>query len=157
LTKRRNTQRRRWFHNTPLNLPEVDFQMPNIPIEIFSTFFGDTSEDAMQHLINFKGTCYDFNFTEDNVTCRFFLQTLQEDALEWYSSLMPNFITSWNVLEDSFAENFIPKVHSYVFVDVLNVVAHPSSPIWKQDNEVTNFKEESNQRVDEISTSNHVV
>jgi hypothetical protein len=61
------------------------------------------------------------------------------------------------VLEDSFAENFIPKVHSYVFVDVLNVVAHPSSPIWKHDNEIPNFEEETNQRVDEIFKSSHVV
>ena len=34
-TKGRNTQRRRRFHNTPLNLPEIDFQMPNIPVEFF--------------------------------------------------------------------------------------------------------------------------
>ena len=67
--KERNTQRRRRFHNTPLNLPKIDFHIPNIPIEIFSTFFGDASEDAEQHMINFKGTCYDFNITEDNVTC----------------------------------------------------------------------------------------
>jgi hypothetical protein len=72
-------------------------------------------------------------------------------------SLIPNSITSWDVLEDSFAEKFIPKVHSYVFVDVLNVVSHPPSPIWKQDNEVTNFEEESNQILDEISKSSHVV
>jgi hypothetical protein len=69
---------------------------------------------------------------------------------------MPNSITSWDVLEDSFEEKFIPKVHSYVFVDVLNVVSHPSSPIWKKDNKVTNFKEKYNQRVDEISNSSHV-
>ena len=69
---------------------------------------------------------------------------------------MPNSITSWDVLEDSFAEMFIPKVHSYVFVDVLNVASHPSSLVWKQDNEATNFKEESNQRVDEIFKSSHV-
>jgi hypothetical protein len=54
-------------------------------------------------------------------------------------------------------KTFIPKVHSYVFVDVLNVVSHPSSPILKQDNKFTNFKEESNQRVDEMSKSSHVV
>jgi hypothetical protein len=75
-TNGRNTQKRRRFHNTPLNLLEVDFQIPNIPIEIFSTFFGDASKDAKQHLINFKGTRYDFNLTEDNVTCILFLQTL---------------------------------------------------------------------------------
>ena len=77
--------------------------MSNIPIEIFSAFFGDASEDAEKHLINFKGTCYDFNLTGDNVTCILFLQTLQEDVLEWYSSLIPNSITSWDVLEDLFA------------------------------------------------------
>jgi hypothetical protein len=44
--KARNTQRRRRFHNTHLNLSEVDFQMPNIPIENVFTFFGDASEDA---------------------------------------------------------------------------------------------------------------
>jgi hypothetical protein len=75
LIKETNTQRRK-FHNTPLNLQETDFQMPNIPIEFFSTFFGDASKDEKQNLINFKGTCYDFNLTEDNVTCILFLKTL---------------------------------------------------------------------------------
>ena len=60
--------------------------MPSISIENFSTFFGDASKDAKKHLINFKGTCYDFNLTEDNVAGRLFLQTLREDVLEWYSS-----------------------------------------------------------------------
>jgi hypothetical protein len=68
--------------------------MPNISMKTFSTFFGDTSEDAEQHLFNFKSICHDFNLTEDNVTCRLFLQTLQGDALEWYISLIPNSITS---------------------------------------------------------------
>jgi hypothetical protein len=39
-TKGRGIQRRRRLHRSPLNLPEVDFQMPDIPIEKFSTFFG---------------------------------------------------------------------------------------------------------------------
>jgi hypothetical protein len=147
-TKGTNTQRRRRFHKTPLNLLELDFQMPDISIEIFSTFFGDASEDVEQHLFNFKSTCHDFNLTEDNVTCRLFLQTLQGNAFEWYNSLITNSITNWDVLEDSFAESFIPRVHSYVFSDALNVVAHPPSPIWNQDNEVTNFEEESNQRLE---------
>jgi hypothetical protein len=69
---------------------------------------------------------------------------------------MPNSITSWDVLEDSFAEKFIPKVNSYVFADVLNVVSHPSSSIWKKDNEMPNFEEESNKKVDEIFKSSHV-
>jgi hypothetical protein len=51
---------------------------------------------------------------------------------------------------------FIPKVNSYIFVDVLNIVSHPSSPMWNQDNKMTNFEEQSNQRVDEIFKSIHV-
>jgi hypothetical protein len=118
-TKGTSSQRRRRLHRGPLNLPEVDFQMPNIPMEKFSTFFGNTSEDAEQHLFRFKCTCDVFNLTEDNVTCRLFLQTLLGNALEWFHSLLPGTITSWDVLETLFAENF----------------SHPPSPIWTQDNE----------------------
>jgi hypothetical protein len=48
-------------------------------------------------------------------------------------------------------------VHSYVFAEFLNVVSHPSSPIRQQDNDMHNFEEETNQRVDEIFKSSHVV
>jgi hypothetical protein len=84
--------------------------MLDISIEIFSTFFRDSLEDAKQHLFNFKSTCHAFNLTEDNVTCRLFLQSLRGNALQWYNSLIPNSITSLDVLEDSFEKKFIPKV-----------------------------------------------
>ena len=45
-TKGWGNQIRRPFHKTPLDIPVVDFHMPDIPIETFSTFFGNTSEDA---------------------------------------------------------------------------------------------------------------
>jgi hypothetical protein len=145
--KGRYTQRRRRLHKRPLNLPKVDFQMPNISIENFSTFFGNTLEDAKQHFFKFKSTYDVFNLTEDNVTCQLFLQTLLGDALEWFHSLLPGTITSWDVLETSFAEKFIPNV--------LNVVAHPPSPIWTQNNEVNDLEEKSNQRLEDFSESSH--
>jgi hypothetical protein len=43
-TKGIGTQRR--WHISHLNLQEVDFQMPNISIEKFPTFFGNVLEDA---------------------------------------------------------------------------------------------------------------
>jgi hypothetical protein len=64
---------------------------------------------------------------------------------------MPNFITIWDVLEDSFAEKFIPKVHSYVFVDALNVAAHPPSPIWTQKDEINDSKEEYHETLQDFS------
>jgi hypothetical protein len=81
-TKGTSSQRRRRFHRTPLNLAEVDFQMPDVPIETVSTFFGNTSKHERNHLFRLKITCDVFNLTEDNFTCRLFLQTLHGDALE---------------------------------------------------------------------------
>jgi hypothetical protein len=45
-SKGTSDQRKRHFHITQLNLPKVDFEMPDIPIEKISTLFGNTSEDA---------------------------------------------------------------------------------------------------------------
>jgi hypothetical protein len=129
--------------------------MPDIPIENFSTFFGNTSEDAEKHLFKFKSTCDVFNLTEDNVTCRLFLQTLRGDALEWYYSLLPWTITSWDVLETSFAEKFIPRMHSYALSNFFNVVSHPPSPIWTQDNEVNDLEENFNQNIGEFFESSY--
>jgi hypothetical protein len=38
--------------------------------------------------------------------------------------------------------NFISKVHSYVFANFLNVVAHPPSPTWTQKDEMNGSKKE---------------
>jgi hypothetical protein len=60
-TKGRGNQRRRRLHRTPLNIAEVDFQMPNICIENIyieniSTFCGNNSEDEEKHLFRLKNT-----------------------------------------------------------------------------------------------------
>jgi hypothetical protein len=39
---------KRYLHRTQLNLPEVVFQMLDIPIEKISTLFGNTLEDVEQ-------------------------------------------------------------------------------------------------------------
>ena len=67
---------------------------------------------------------------------------------------MPNSITSWDALEDSFAENFIPKVHSYVFVDVLNVVSHPPSPTWTKNDEINDSEEGYHETLQDFFESN---
>jgi len=61
------------------------------------------------------------------------------------------------VLEISLAKNYIPRVHPYAIYDVFNVVSHPPSPIWTQDNEVSDLEEKSNQRLEKISESSHIV
>jgi hypothetical protein len=106
-------------------------------------------------LFKFKITCDVFNISEDNVTCRLFAQTLHGNACEWFFSLLPGTITSWDVLETSFAEKFIPRMHPYALSSVFNVVSHPPSPIWTQDNEVSDLEEKSNQRLENFSESSH--
>ena len=105
-SKGTTSQRRRRLHRSPLNLPEENFQMPNISMEKISTFFGNDLEDADKHLFRFQCACEIFNLTKDNVTCILFLQTLCGNSLEWYSSLLPGTITSWDILEYLFVEIF---------------------------------------------------
>jgi hypothetical protein len=144
-----STQIRKRLHRSPLNLPEVYFQMLDISIEKFPTFFGNTSKDAEQHLFKFKSTCeYVFNLTENNVTCRLFAQTLHGIAREWFFSLLPGTITSWNVLENSFAKNFIPRMHPYAPSSYFNVASHSLSLILTQNIEVSGLEEKLNQRLE---------
>jgi hypothetical protein len=51
-------------------------------------------------------------------------------------------------LETSFVEKSIPGMHSYAFYHAFNVVAHPPSPIWTQDNEVGDLEEKSNKKME---------
>jgi hypothetical protein len=69
--------------------------------------------------------------------------------------LLPGTITSWDVLETSFAEKFIPRMHSYALSNFFNVVSHPPSPMWTQDHEVNDSEENSNQRLENFSESSH--
>jgi hypothetical protein len=55
------------------------------------------------------------------------------------------------VLEDSFEEKFIPKVHSYDFSDVLNIVSHPPSPTWTQKYEMNDPEEEYHETLQDFS------
>jgi hypothetical protein len=59
--------------------------------------------------------------------------------------LLPRTITSWEVLETSFVEKFIPNV--------FNVVSHPPFPIWTQNNEANDFEKKSNKRMENFTLS----
>jgi hypothetical protein len=126
-------------------MSQVDFHMLDFPIESFSTFFGNTLEDAEKYFFSFKITCEVFNLNEDNVTCQLFLQDLCGNALEWFYSLFPGNITNWDLLENSFDEKCIQNV--------LIVVSQPPSPIWTNENQVNDLEENSNQRMEKFSSS----
>jgi hypothetical protein len=63
--------------------------------------------------------------------------------------LMLGTITSWDVLENSFAEKFIPNV--------FNFATGPPYSIWTQDNEVSDLEEKSNKKLKYFSKSIHTI
>lgn len=50
---------------------------------------------------------------KDDVSCQFFVVTLQGDACEWFYSLMLRTITSWDVLEALFVMKYLSRKTTY--------------------------------------------
>jgi hypothetical protein len=69
LVKGEGTQRNKRLHKSPLNLQEKVYPLPNIYVEKFPIFFGNTSEDAKKHLVKFDSACDIYNVVEDDVAC----------------------------------------------------------------------------------------
>lgn len=78
-------------------------------------FFGNALEDAEKHLIKFDSVCEICNMDENDVACCLFILTLKENASEWFYSLLPGTITSWNLLENLFVEKYFPRKDPYTF------------------------------------------
>ena len=94
--------------------------------EKFPTFFGNTWEEAKQHLFKFSSACDVFNLSKYNITCQLFAQTLHGNGCEWFYSLPPEIITSWNVLETLFLKYiFQGFTHMPLLVVFMNIPTHP--------------------------------
>jgi hypothetical protein len=64
-------------------------------------------------LIKFYSACEIFNVAQNDVACRLFISTLKEYVSEWFYSLLPGTITSWDVLENSFVERYFSRKDPY--------------------------------------------
>jgi hypothetical protein len=62
-------QRKKQLHRSPLNLQGEVHPLPDISMDKFPMFFGNTSEDAEKHLIKFDSACEIFNVAENDVAC----------------------------------------------------------------------------------------
>lgn len=58
-------------------------------------FSGNGVESAKQHVINLKNTIEELEQNHEDTFMKFFVQSLTEDAAEWYRSLPDRSITGW--------------------------------------------------------------
>jgi hypothetical protein len=73
-------------------------------------FSGDGTIDAKRHVDLFLDVC-DFHLVEyDDVMVRLFLQTLSDQAYQWYKTFPTRSIGSFNDLESIFLTMFAPPV-----------------------------------------------
>ena len=134
-------------------------------MENFPILFGNIDEDAEQHLFKILCACDVFNLSKENITCQLFAQTLHGNAHEWFYSLLPGIITSWDVLETLFTEQYFSRVHEHALVVGFHEYAHPPSPIKmyeervleEESNQTLKLFSKSNQRLKLFSKSNHLV
>jgi hypothetical protein len=117
IVKGEGFKRKKYLHNGPLNLQGEIHTMPNISMEKYLMFFGNTLIDAKKHLVKFE-------YILDNVVayhfaCRLFILTLKGNASEWFYSLLHRSITSWYVLENLFVEKYYHNLGSiFSFLEV---------------------------------------
>ncbi|XP_059073520.1 uncharacterized protein LOC131874253 [Cryptomeria japonica] len=69
-------------------------------------FTGNGTESAEQHVINLKNTIEEFEVPREDVFMKLFVQSLTEDASEWYRGLPDGQIASWQDFVTQFIEEF---------------------------------------------------
>jgi hypothetical protein len=69
-------------------------------------FLGNGTESAERHIINLKNVIEDFEEDHEDVFMKLFVQSLIEDAVEWYKSLPDRSISGWCNFADQFIEQF---------------------------------------------------
>jgi len=71
----------------------------------FSTFAGDTSEFTVEHISRYLTEAGDIANNE-NLSLKFFPNSLTKNALTWFPTLAPHSIQHWTQLERTFHEQF---------------------------------------------------
>jgi hypothetical protein len=79
----------------------------------FPVFFENTSEDENKHLGKFDSACDFYNVVEYDVACQFLILTLRGNSSEQFYSLVPETMTSWDVLENLFVEKYFSRKDPY--------------------------------------------
>jgi len=115
-------QRKKRLHKIPLSSQGEVHPFPDISMGKFPTACRNVSKYAKKHLIKFDSAFEIFNVAQNDVAFQLFILTLKEDVSEWFYSLLPETITSWDVLENLFVKIYFSRKYPYyLFLNLVEI------------------------------------
>ena len=87
------------------------FELKPGVIQLLPSFYGLDREDPYMHVKEFLDICSTFrfqNFSDESIRLRLFPFSLKDRAKAWLNSLIPNSVTSWDLLRNKFLTKFFP-------------------------------------------------
>jgi hypothetical protein len=103
-----------YTYSSCIQLPEVTvdhYEIEPSTIQSLPSFFGLDNENPYKLLDEFLKICSALEiqgFTQDALRLRLFPFTLKDKAENWFDSLTPNSITSWDQMQQEFLEKYFP-------------------------------------------------
>ena len=104
-----------------------------------NAFGGTGSEDANKHLTKFiqiSNTVKANGVSDDQIRLRLFPFSLKDDARDWYDSMDPNSVETWDAMVELFLDKYYPPSEALKRqAEVISYAMHPQENIheaWKR-------------------------
>ncbi|KAH9320262.1 hypothetical protein KI387_022031, partial [Taxus chinensis] len=98
-----------WGHRVgPLALTQPLHELPRGNWKNFPKFKGDGKVHPDEHIAAFIVACGVLGVEHEDVSVRLFIETLQDNAADWFYHLPANAITDWNTMRTQFENRFKP-------------------------------------------------
>ncbi|KAH9296698.1 hypothetical protein KI387_044278 [Taxus chinensis] len=98
-----------WGHRVgPLALPQPLHELPRGNRKNFPKFKGDGKVHPDEHIAAFIVACGVLGVEHEDVFVRLFVETLQDNAADWFYHLPAGAITSWDTMRTRFENHFKP-------------------------------------------------
>jgi len=88
--------------------PKIRFFLPK--------FNGIKDESAERHLQQFMNVIDDFEIDHEDVVMRLFVQSLDEDARDWFSYLPAHSVSSWHGFKSAFLVQYGERISEYAVI-----------------------------------------
>lgn len=103
-----------WRKGTPINVLDTQHAIPKNASQNITQFKADGTGTTEEHINLYKEAMARLNVTHEDVACRLFSFSLDDQALEWYVTIPHGSIISWDQLQATFYSQFRMHVDPYV-------------------------------------------